>query len=234
MPGLGSFLFGGNADAPEYKNPGMNPETQQAIGNVERQAGRSNEDLEKTLMDGVAGTGQGLLQSQEQIGQGESALGMLSSDSQRQALANRNQRIYNEDLNTMQRAVPQAAAEWHQQRMAQAQKIMNARDEWNMNVAGAEIQSVLNQRAARNAVIGDILGIVGVAAGAYFGGAAGAGGGGAAGGTGGSAAGSGGGAGGASVAGGPKLTAYDYARMGGRMGAGGNGGMDVNRDYSGR
>lgn len=177
IPGFkeaGNVLFGGNADPAKYKAPTLTAGTQGAISDVDNQANRSSEDLQKELMSGVAGTGQGLLPTAQSIGNREDALGMTSSQSQKDALGARNQRIYNQELNSLQREAPLEAAKMRTERLEKSHQVLAARDKWNLGVAGEEIKSLLNENASRMAVVGEVIGAVGTVLGGVMGGAAGA------------------------------------------------------------
>lgn len=169
---LGKTLFGGNWDPAKYNQPGLNPQTRGLIGSVGSEAGKSPEDLKKSMMEGTESY-RGFLPNSQSIGNEESALGMTSSQSQKDALSARNQRSYDRELSALNRTGSMEAHQMQLQRLEQAHKVLQAKDEWAMNVAGSQIQSILNERAARGAVIGDILGTAGAVLGTVMGGPAG-------------------------------------------------------------
>lgn len=164
----GGFLFGGNADPGQYKKPELIGNQNQAIDDVLTKSQENPDEIQSQILSGVESS-RGLLPTAESIGNEESALGMTSSESQRQALGARNQRVYDRELSSLKRGVPLDAAQMQMDRMQAAHKVLAARDKFNLDVAGAEIQSLLNERVARGAVIGDILGMGGAAAGYYLG-----------------------------------------------------------------
>lgn len=166
----GSFLFGGAANPPQAANATLTPGTQGAINQVNSNANESPDQIQNELMQGVAGTGKGLLKSNSDISADESALGMTSSDSQKQALADRSNRIYGNELSQTQREAPMQAAQMQMQRLQQAQGVLQARDKFNMSVANSQINNLVDANAARQQVLGEVVGMIGAGAGMAAGG----------------------------------------------------------------
>jgi hypothetical protein len=166
---LGSAIFGGEGAPPTYQPPALTTGTEQAVGQVNANANESPETIQRELMNGVAGAGQGLLASSSSLGQQESALGMGSSEAQRQALVDRGQRIYGQGIESMQSQTPMAAHQMQMSRLKQAQDVLQARDKYYLNVAGSQLQNLLDQNASRMGVLGEVIGGVSSGAG-YIGG----------------------------------------------------------------
>ena len=128
-------------------------------------------------MEGVADSGKGLLQSPGQgangLGEQESALGMTSSDSQKQAITDRGNRTYQAGLSNQTRQANLSAHQMQMERLKQAQGVLGEYDRFNLNVANSRIKNLLDENTARQQVMGDIAGLAGAWIVAYFGGVAG-------------------------------------------------------------
>jgi len=157
---VGRTLFGGDFTPPKYNAPSLTQGTQQAIHDVDQAGNETAEQNQQQLMRGVSGTGQGLLSNQNSIGQSEGALGMTSSESQKKALSDRSQRVYGQELSKIERRAPMEAHQMQMEKLQHAQSVLQARDKFNLNVASSRIDALIDQNAARQAVLGQIVDLV--------------------------------------------------------------------------
>ena len=135
---------------------------------------QSEADTQAQLMQGVAGTGKGLVTGNASVGADEGKLGMTSSASQKQALQERGQRIYGNDLSAQSRAAPLEAHQMYMQRLQMSGQVLQKMEAFNLENSRARIGALVDQNAAKMAIIGDIVGVVGAVAGGMIGGAGGA------------------------------------------------------------
>lgn len=161
------------SDQPGFQSTQVDPGTY-AIGQRMHTAAE-NETPEEAQRQILEGTNQsGSLMNQQQLSSQEHGMGMLSGNSQQQALLNKSNRSYQNEMSQLTRSAGVQGFQNSLQARMIDQQNQEKLDEFNFKVNKARAQSQLNLNAARNAVIGEALGAIGMGAGMALGGPMGA------------------------------------------------------------
>lgn len=162
-------LFGGK-DSASFDQKNLDSSTQRSIDYVLADTPGHEQGYTDALM---RNTGSGGLLNAQDLGQSESALGMLSDESQRQAISNKSSRLHQSEMDALTRRAKVHGFDKAAQKLASDQDLVQKADAYNLRLAQARIGARLNEQAARNAVLGEILGMAGMVGGAALGAAGG-------------------------------------------------------------
>ena len=167
-------MWGLNNKMPDYKLAELDPEVQKLKDRMMARAEMSTGDIAGEKLQGTDQSGL-LRAAQEQREAGGRSLGandeMAALD---KMISSRAQKKYEQSLGDLKRKVNLNAPVERFQRMAGGEELNRKVAEMESQLVDREVQNTLNRRAARNATIGNVLGIAGAVVGGIFGGPAGA------------------------------------------------------------
>lgn len=161
-------------DMPDYKLAELDPET---AALKDRMMARAERPASVIADETLAGSDKsGMLRAAQT--QREAANASMGGNDEMAAIdkmiSSRAQKNYERDAGDMERRVRNSAPVERFQRMAGGAELQQKINEMDSALVDREVQNTLNRRAARNATIGNILGIGGAVVGGIFGGAPGA------------------------------------------------------------
>lgn len=152
-----------SGDAPEFRAPQLNPETQRQIDEFKKQnIAQTPQGISGQQMQGVAEAAGSFAPTQEQLSRSEQALGGQDSGALYQALSNRYKANTGHELAKLKMASDYSA---------RVKQFANTQEEagYSLTLDNFARQNLARQRAAefeaeasRNAVISSILGVAGV------------------------------------------------------------------------
>jgi hypothetical protein len=157
---------------PEFQKAGLDASTQ---GLIEGQDARASQDERQIVAERLAGTEYGkeaLNKAME--GQQASELGLGGQKSFLEAIQRRVGKGFDRELNTMKQRAQIGAGEEKFNRMAQVMQTKSAQAQIQKRIADAEYVYKRNVQAAKNKMLGSVLGLAGMAIGGAMAGPQGA------------------------------------------------------------
>lgn len=168
------MVLGLDEDYPKYNMPKLSPADLAATKRqIDLGLNASPESEYQSLMNNVDQSSQ-LLPKADDLSHQNRSLGMLEPDAGSQAIADRSHKLFDADLNRLQRQTKLDSTNAYAGKLGLAAAAAHKKHAYDMEVYKRNVVQSQNEEAARNQVISLVLGAVGGVAGAYFGGPVGA------------------------------------------------------------